>query len=82
MLKTSALPVDYDKKNTFFVYARDIQYTPEELLGMMLNYSCGLAQDFAGQSTRRQARRHVAHSSLGKQNFSSFFSLCVLLPIF
>lgn len=27
----------------------DIQYTPEELLGMVLNYSCGLAQDFAEQ---------------------------------
>lgn len=47
---------------------------------MMLNYSCGLAQDFAGQSTRRQARRHVAHSSLGKQNSSVFFFFPLRLP--
>ena len=26
----------------------DLNYTPEELLGMVLNYSRGLAQDFAG----------------------------------
>uniref|UniRef100_A0A8C4GH15 Hypoxia up-regulated protein 1 n=1 Tax=Dicentrarchus labrax TaxID=13489 RepID=A0A8C4GH15_DICLA len=32
-----------------FFSAREIQYTPEELLGMVLNYSCGLAQDFAEQ---------------------------------
>lgn len=25
-----------------------MQYTPEELLGMVLNYSRGLAEDFAG----------------------------------
>lgn len=25
-----------------------MQYTPEELLGMVLNYSRGLADDFAG----------------------------------
>lgn len=30
-----------------------MQYTPVELLGMVLNYSCGLAQDFAGQSGYR-----------------------------
>lgn len=30
-------------------FTSEIQYTPEELLGMMLNYSCGLAQDFAGE---------------------------------
>lgn len=29
---------------------RELQYSPEELLGMMLNYSRGLAQDFAGRS--------------------------------
>lgn len=33
----------------FFVSIREMQYTAEELLGMVLNYSCGLAQDFAGQ---------------------------------
>lgn len=32
----------------FFFSSREMQYTPEELLGMMLNYSRGLAQDFAG----------------------------------
>lgn len=31
---------------------RETQFTPEELLGMMLNYSRGLAQDFAGQCAR------------------------------
>lgn len=34
---------------TFFVLIREMQYTAEELLGMVLNYSRGLAQDFAGQ---------------------------------
>lgn len=48
---------------------------------MMLNYSCGLAQDFAGQSTRRQVRFHVNNSSLGNQNSSFFFSFCVFLPL-
>lgn len=33
----------------FFVLIRETQYTAEELLGMVLNYSRGLAQDFAGQ---------------------------------
>lgn len=33
----------------FFVLIRQVQYTAEEILGMVLNYSQGLAQDFAGQ---------------------------------
>uniref|UniRef100_A0A8C5AJ22 Hypoxia up-regulated protein 1 n=1 Tax=Gadus morhua TaxID=8049 RepID=A0A8C5AJ22_GADMO len=33
----------------YFKYADDLNYTPEELLGMVLNYSRGLAQDFAEQ---------------------------------
>lgn len=32
-----------------FKNSEEMQYTPEELLGMVLNYSCGLAQDFAEQ---------------------------------
>lgn len=30
------------------LFDRENQYSPEELLGMVLNYSRGLAQDFAG----------------------------------
>ncbi|KAG7224627.1 hypothetical protein INR49_011380 [Caranx melampygus] len=33
----------------YFKNSEEMQYTPEELLGMMLNYSRGLAQDFAEQ---------------------------------
>uniref|UniRef100_A0A8C6P250 Hypoxia up-regulated protein 1 n=1 Tax=Nothobranchius furzeri TaxID=105023 RepID=A0A8C6P250_NOTFU len=33
----------------YFKSSEDVQYTPEELLGMVLNYSRGLAQDFAEQ---------------------------------
>ncbi|KAM4544727.1 hypoxia up-regulated protein 1 [Odontesthes bonariensis] len=33
----------------YFKNSEDMQYTPEELLGMVLNYSRGLAQDFAEQ---------------------------------
>lgn len=32
-----------------FVLIREMQYTAEEILGMVLNYSRVLAQDFAGQ---------------------------------
>ncbi|XP_051973432.1 hypoxia up-regulated protein 1 [Xyrauchen texanus] len=39
-----------DKRGTVhFKLSEEIQYTPEELLGMVLNYSRGLAQDFAEQ---------------------------------
>ncbi|XP_047463103.1 hypoxia up-regulated protein 1 [Mugil cephalus] len=33
----------------YFKNSEDLQYTPEELIGMVLNYSRGLAQDFAEQ---------------------------------
>ncbi|XP_040006269.1 hypoxia up-regulated protein 1 isoform X2 [Xiphias gladius] len=33
----------------YFKNSEEMQYTPEELLGMVLNYSRGLAQDFAEQ---------------------------------
>ncbi len=36
------------KNESSFISSRELQYTPEELLGMILNYSRGLAQDFAG----------------------------------
>lgn len=36
-----------------------MQYTAEELLGMVLNYSRGLAQDFAGQCARGVTVRSV-----------------------
>ena len=35
-----------------FCPIREMQYTPEELLGMVLNYSRGLAQDFAETTIR------------------------------
>ncbi len=35
-------------RNESFKSPRELQYTPEELLGMILNYSRVLAQDFAG----------------------------------
>ncbi|XP_041863802.1 hypoxia up-regulated protein 1 isoform X2 [Melanotaenia boesemani] len=35
-----------------FKSSEELQYTPEELLAMMLNYSCGLAQDFAEQQIK------------------------------
>ncbi|XP_051540205.1 hypoxia up-regulated protein 1 [Myxocyprinus asiaticus] len=39
-----------DKRGTvYFKFSEEMQYTPEELLGMVLNYSRGLAQDFAEQ---------------------------------
>lgn len=47
-------------KNESFISSRDSQYTPEELLGMILNYSRGLAQDFAGLIIRS-----VLNSCLG-----------------
>ncbi|XP_061596223.1 hypoxia up-regulated protein 1 isoform X2 [Cololabis saira] len=36
-------------RGTVYFSSEDKQYTPEELIGMMLNYSRGLAQDFAEQ---------------------------------
>uniref|UniRef100_A0A3Q3CCZ5 Hypoxia up-regulated protein 1 n=1 Tax=Haplochromis burtoni TaxID=8153 RepID=A0A3Q3CCZ5_HAPBU len=35
-----------------FKNSEEMQYTPEELLGMVLNYSRGLAQDFAEQTIK------------------------------
>ncbi|XP_075876138.1 hypoxia up-regulated protein 1 [Nelusetta ayraudi] len=43
------LQEDPVRGTVYFKFSEEIQYTPEELLGMMLNYSCGLAQDFAEQ---------------------------------
>ncbi|TKS83822.1 Hypoxia up-regulated protein 1 [Collichthys lucidus] len=43
------LEEDAVRGTVYFKYSDDVQYTPEELLGMALNYSCGLAQDFAEQ---------------------------------
>lgn len=37
------------RSTVYFKYSEDMQYSPEELLGMMLNYSRVLAQDFAEQ---------------------------------
>ncbi|KAK5918751.1 hypothetical protein CgunFtcFv8_003487 [Champsocephalus gunnari] len=36
----------------YFKTSEETQFTPEELLGMMLNYSRGLAQDFAEQPVK------------------------------
>ncbi|KAF3841550.1 hypothetical protein F7725_007412 [Dissostichus mawsoni] len=36
----------------YFKNSEETQFTPEELLGMMLNYSRGLAQDFAEQPVK------------------------------
>ncbi|XP_060751773.1 hypoxia up-regulated protein 1 isoform X1 [Tachysurus vachellii] len=42
-----------EKKGTvYFKYSEEMQYTPEELLGMVLNYSRGLAEDFAEQTVK------------------------------
>uniref|UniRef100_A0A673AL54 Hypoxia up-regulated protein 1 n=1 Tax=Sphaeramia orbicularis TaxID=375764 RepID=A0A673AL54_9TELE len=43
------LQEDPVRGTVYFKNSEDLQYTPEELLGMMLNYSRGLAQDFAEQ---------------------------------
>ncbi|XP_054611866.1 hypoxia up-regulated protein 1 [Dunckerocampus dactyliophorus] len=43
------LQVDAERDTVYFKDSEKFQYKPEELLGMMLNYSCGLAQDFAEQ---------------------------------
>ncbi|KAK7120610.1 hypothetical protein R3I94_020560 [Phoxinus phoxinus] len=40
---------DEKRGTVYFKFSEEIQYTPEELLGMMLNYSRVLAQDFAEQ---------------------------------
>lgn len=40
---------DEKRGTVFFKFSEELQYTPEELLGMILNYSRGLAQDFAEQ---------------------------------
>ncbi|KAM9846707.1 hypoxia up-regulated protein 1 [Aulostomus maculatus] len=43
------LKADPVRGTVYFQNSEDLQYTPEELLGMALNYSRGLAQDFAEQ---------------------------------
>ncbi|XP_058483696.1 hypoxia up-regulated protein 1 [Solea solea] len=43
------LQKDPVRGTTYFKNSEEIQFSPEELLGMVLNYSCGLAQDFAEQ---------------------------------
>uniref|UniRef100_A0A671V9M5 Hypoxia up-regulated protein 1 n=1 Tax=Sparus aurata TaxID=8175 RepID=A0A671V9M5_SPAAU len=43
------LQEDPVRGTVYFKNSEEMQYTPEELLGMVLNYSCGLAQDFAEQ---------------------------------
>lgn len=43
---------DEKRGTVYFKYSEDIQYTPEELLGMVLNYSRSLAQDFAEQTVK------------------------------
>ncbi|XDV54331.1 hypothetical protein PO909_022635 [Leuciscus waleckii] len=40
---------DEKRGTVYFKFSEEMQYTPEELLGMMLNYSRVLAQDFAEQ---------------------------------
>ncbi|XP_017548175.2 hypoxia up-regulated protein 1 [Pygocentrus nattereri] len=40
---------DEKRGTVFFKNSEEMQYSPEELLGMVLNYSSGLAQDFAEQ---------------------------------
>lgn len=48
-METSGADYRQEYNLSAFFPVRELQYTPEELLGMMLNYSRGLAQDFAGQ---------------------------------
>ncbi|TNM84621.1 hypothetical protein fugu_008799 [Takifugu bimaculatus] len=43
------LQEDPVRGTVYFKYSEEMQYTAEELLGMVLNYSRGLAQDFAEQ---------------------------------
>uniref|UniRef100_A0A665U3C3 Hypoxia up-regulated protein 1 n=1 Tax=Echeneis naucrates TaxID=173247 RepID=A0A665U3C3_ECHNA len=46
------LQEDPVRGTVYFKNSGELQFTPEELLGMMLNYSRGLAQDFAEQSIK------------------------------
>ncbi|NP_997868.1 hypoxia up-regulated protein 1 precursor [Danio rerio] len=43
------LQKDEKRGTVYFKFSEEMQYTPEELLGMILNYSRTLAQDFAEQ---------------------------------
>ena len=55
-----------------------MQYTPEELLGMVLNYSCGLAQDFAGQSAcERRYTICVACLSMLYYHYYHYYSMYI-----
>uniref|UniRef100_A0A3B1J8T2 Hypoxia up-regulated protein 1 n=1 Tax=Astyanax mexicanus TaxID=7994 RepID=A0A3B1J8T2_ASTMX len=40
---------DEKRGTVYFKYSEEMQYSPVEILGMVLNYSSGLAQDFAEQ---------------------------------
>ncbi|XP_066507494.1 hypoxia up-regulated protein 1 isoform X1 [Hoplias malabaricus] len=43
---------DGKRGTVYFKYSEEMQYSPEEILGMVLNYSRGLAQDFAEQPVK------------------------------
>ncbi|XP_048872168.1 hypoxia up-regulated protein 1 [Brienomyrus brachyistius] len=69
------LQKDETRDTVLFKSSEEMQYSPEEILGMILNYSRGLAQDFAEQSVKdavitvpayfnqaeRRAVLHAAH---------------------
>lgn len=57
-----------------------MQYTAEELLGMVLNYSRGLAQDFAGERVCGSRHLYMGHSSSGNV-ICIFFSPWTEQPI-
>ncbi|KAJ8267113.1 hypothetical protein GJAV_G00138600 [Gymnothorax javanicus] len=46
------LEKEENRGTVMFKNTEEMQYTPEEILGMVLNYSRGLAQDFAEQSIK------------------------------
>ncbi|KAM8834939.1 hypoxia up-regulated protein 1 [Synchiropus picturatus] len=46
------LHADPARDTVYFKFSEEVTYTPEELLGMILNYSRGLAQDFAEQQIK------------------------------
>ncbi|XP_061104368.1 hypoxia up-regulated protein 1 isoform X1 [Conger conger] len=46
------LEKDEDRGTIIFKNSEEMQYSPEEILGMVLNYSQGLAQDFAEQPVK------------------------------
>ncbi|KAJ8399013.1 hypothetical protein AAFF_G00416800 [Aldrovandia affinis] len=46
------LEKEESRGTVFFKNSEEMQYSPEEILGMVLNYSRGLAQDFAEQTVK------------------------------